>query len=95
VKYAPPNSIIRISARQKDEHFLQVQLTNQSMPIPEGDLERIFDKFYRINPSERVTGSGLGLSICKGIIEAHGGKIWAENIPEGLSFYFTLPLSRP
>jgi two-component system sensor histidine kinase KdpD len=95
VKYSPPNSTIRISANRKDEHFLQVQLTNQSMPIPEGDLERIFDKFYRIDPSERITGSGLGLSICKGIIEAHGGRIWAENIPGGLSFYFTLPLLQP
>lgn len=95
MKYSPPGSTIRISASHKDTHYLRVQLTNQSLPIPEEDLEKIFDKFYRINPSERVTGSGLGLSICKGIVEAHGGKIWAENIPGGLSFYFTLPLSRP
>lgn len=92
MKYSPPGSTIRISARRKDVHYLQVQLTNQSLPIPENDLEKIFDKFYRIDPSERVTGSGLGLSICKGIVEAHGGKIWAENTPNGLSFYFTLPL---
>lgn len=93
MKYAPAGSIIKIVAAQKDKHTMQVKFTNQSMPIPDADLEKIFDKFYRINPSERVTGSGLGLSICKGIIEAHGGKIWAENAPEGLAFYFTLPLS--
>jgi two-component system, OmpR family, sensor histidine kinase KdpD len=56
-------------------------------------LERIFDKFYRITATDRVTGTGLGLSICKGIIEAHEGRIWAENMPDGLAFNFTLPLT--
>jgi two-component system, OmpR family, sensor histidine kinase KdpD len=55
-------------------------------------LERIFDKFYRAAATERVAGIGLGLSICKGIIEAHGGRIWAENLSDGLAFNFTLPL---
>jgi two-component system sensor histidine kinase KdpD len=93
LKYAPAGSTIRITAVPKDTRVLQVRLVNQSMPVPTTDLNRIFDKFYRINPSERVTGSGLGLSICKGIIEAHGGTIWAENLPDGLAFNFTLPLS--
>jgi two-component system sensor histidine kinase KdpD len=92
LKYAPPGSMIRITARQADETSLLVRLTNQSIPVPENDLERIFDKFYRIDPSARVTGSGLGLSITKGIIEAHGGKIWAENLPDGLAFNFIIPL---
>jgi two-component system sensor histidine kinase KdpD len=93
LKYAPAGSTIRITATPKNAHVLQVWLANQSIPVPATDLDRIFDKFYRINPSERVTGSGLGLSICKGIIEAHGGTIWAENLPDGLAFNFTLPLS--
>jgi two-component system sensor histidine kinase KdpD len=92
LKYSPPGSTIRITATPKDEQFLLVTLSNQSIPVPETDLERIFDKFYRINPSERVTGTGLGLSICKGIIEAHGGTIWAENLADGLAFNFTLPI---
>jgi two-component system sensor histidine kinase KdpD len=92
LKYSPPGSTIRISVHQKDEHALLARLTNQSIPVPETDLERIFDKFYRINPSERVTGSGLGLSITKGIIEAHGGRIWAENLPDGLTFNFIIPV---
>jgi len=92
LKYSPPGSTIRLTASQQDEQTLLVRLTNQSIPVPESDLERIFDKFYRINPSERVTGSGLGLSITKGIIEAHGGKIWAENLPDGLAFNFIIPI---
>jgi two-component system sensor histidine kinase KdpD len=93
LKYSPPGSTIKITAQTKDKNFVHVILSNQSMPVPETDLERIFDKFYRINPSERVTGSGLGLSICKGIIEAHGGTIWAQNLPDGLAFNFTVPIN--
>lgn len=93
LKYSPPHSTIRIAATKKEPRQLHVTLSNQSPQIPEADLDRIFDKFYRIDSSERVTGSGLGLSICKGIIEAHGGTIWAENLPDGFAIHFTLPLS--
>ena len=61
--------------------------------MPNEHLERIFDKFYRVIAADRVTGTGLGLSICKGIIEAHGGRIWAENASERFFFNFTLPLT--
>jgi two-component system sensor histidine kinase KdpD len=60
--------------------------------VPPEHLERIFDKFYRVTAADRVTGTGLGLSICKGIIEAHNGRIWAQNLSDGLAFNFTLPL---
>ena len=92
LKYSPPGSNIEISAIQNEGTKLLVIVKNQSLPVPETDMERIFDKFYRINPSDRVTGSGLGLSICKGIIEAHGGKIWAENLADGMAFKFTIPV---
>ncbi|RPH62838.1 MAG: DUF4118 domain-containing protein, partial [Chloroflexi bacterium] len=91
LKYSPPGSTIRLSARQEAGH-IKMTVRNQSLPLPEADLDKIFDKFYRINPSERVVGSGLGLSICKGIIEAHGGRIWAVNVPDGTAFNFTLPI---
>lgn len=91
IKYSPIQSTIMIAAREIPKG-LEVTISNHSTPIPESELERIFEKFYRLNPSERVTGTGLGLSICKGMIEAHGGKIWAENIPAGVAFKFTLPL---
>jgi two-component system sensor histidine kinase KdpD len=92
LKYAPANTIIYIRTRVKDE-LIHIQISNQGPQVPSEHLERIFDKFYRITAADRVTGTGLGLSICKGIIEAHGGRIWAENIADGLAFNFTLPLT--
>jgi two-component system sensor histidine kinase KdpD len=92
LKYAPPSSVVCIRARQ-EEDWVHVQVRNQGPHIPLDDLERIFDKFYRTTDAERVTGTGLGLSICKGIIEAHSGRIWAENVHGGLAFNFTIPLS--
>ncbi len=91
LKYAPTNTVIRIHAQVEDE-VIRVQVSNQGPQVPPEHLDRIFDKFYRITAADRVTGTGLGLSICKGIIEAHGGRIWAENLKDGLAFCFTLPL---
>jgi two-component system sensor histidine kinase KdpD len=92
LKYAPVNTTIRIHAQIEDQN-IHVRVSNQGPPVPPEHLARIFDKFYRITAADRVTGTGLGLSICKGIIEAHGGKIWAENISDGLAFNFILPLT--
>jgi two-component system sensor histidine kinase KdpD len=92
LKYAPVNTTVSIRAQVEGES-VHVQVCNQGPQVPPEHLERIFDKFYRITAADRVTGTGLGLSICKGIIEAHGGRIWAENIPDGLAFNFTLPLT--
>ena len=72
--------------------MIQVTVSNQGPQVPAEHLERIFDKFYRVTEADRVTGAGLGLSICKGIVEAHGGRIWAENLRQGFAFHFTLPL---
>jgi two-component system sensor histidine kinase KdpD len=92
LKYAPAMSVIHIGAQVGNE-MIHVQVSNQGPQVPAEDIERIFDKFYRITAADRVTGTGLGLSICKGIIEAHGGRIWAENVSDGLAFHFTLPLT--
>jgi two-component system sensor histidine kinase KdpD len=93
LKYAPVNSVICIHAQVDQEESIRVQVSNQGPQVPTEDLERIFDKFYRITAADRVTGTGLGLSICKGIVEAHGGHIWAENLTDGLAFNFTIPLT--
>jgi len=92
VKFAPMDTVVRVQARVRDEATMLVQVSNQGPPVPQEHLERIFDKFYRMTAPDRVTGTGLGLSICKGIIEAHGGTIWAENLEDGFAFNFTLPL---
>ena len=92
VKYAPEKTVIRLRAFVEGES-LHVLVSNQGPQVPQEHLERIFDKFFRITAADRVTGTGLGLSICKGIIEAHGGRIWAENVQDGLAFNFTLPLT--
>jgi two-component system sensor histidine kinase KdpD len=91
LKYAPANTVICIRARVENK-LIHVQVSNQGPSVPPEHLERIFDKFYRIMAADRVTGTGLGLSICKGIVEGHGGSIWAENLSEGLAFNLTLPL---
>ena len=92
-KYSAEGTIIGIQARPVKGDLLQVTVKNQGPPVQPEHLERIFDKFYRVTAADRVTGAGLGLSICKGIVEAHGGRIWAENLTQGFAFNFTLPLS--
>ena len=93
LKYAPPNTTIHISANRQTDETLLVIVSNQGPHVPREHLDRIFDKFYRVTDADRVTGTGLGLSICKGIIAAHGGRIWAENLSDGFAFNFTIPLT--
>jgi two-component system sensor histidine kinase KdpD len=95
IKYSPPGTTIWVRSRSADEDTLLVEVTNAGPPVPAEHLDRIFDKFHRVTAQDRITGTGLGLSICKGIVEAHGGRIWAENLPDGLVFKFTLPLDWP
>jgi two-component system sensor histidine kinase KdpD len=93
VKYSPPDSAISISAYCR-ENALLVTVEDLGQPIPIAEQEHVFDKFYRLNSTKHVSGTGLGLSICKGIVEAHGGAIWAESSPEyGNRFTFSLPVS--
>jgi two-component system sensor histidine kinase KdpD len=92
LKYAPPGTTIRVEAQRRDRDNVVARVINHGPPVPEEQLDRIFDKFYRATAADRVTGTGLGLSICKGIVEAHGGRLWAENLIDGLAFNFTLPL---
>ncbi|MBK8833302.1 MAG: hypothetical protein IPO29_00085 [Anaerolineae bacterium] len=100
VKYAPAGTLIRVRARAGDEARMLVQIANESPRVPPEDLARIFDRFYRVTHADKVMGTGLGLSICKGIIDAHGGRIWAENQPpragddgRGFIFNVSLPLT--
>ena len=93
LKYSPPEGIIEIVAWIR-EKWLQIEVTDQGPGIPEKNLTQVFNKFFRLSRNEEVSGTGLGLAISKGIVEAHGGKIWAENRPGGGSkIIFTVPLT--
>lgn len=78
LKYSPVGSRIEIQA-YKSNAFVEICVADQGVGIPKEDLARVFDKFYRVQRPGNVSGTGLGLSISKGIIEAHGGFIGAEN----------------
>jgi two-component system sensor histidine kinase KdpD len=92
LKYSEPESKIVISTREHGEQ-LETAVANRGQGIPETDLGKVFDKFYRLDSPLQVSGTGLGLAICKGIVEAHGGSIWAENNKlGGVTITFTLPL---
>ena len=92
LKYSPASSQVDVQA-QMVENELQISVLDRGLGIPVGDLERVFDKFYRVQRPAHVAGTGLGLAICKGIVEAHGGRIWAENRPGGgTSITLSLPV---
>jgi two-component system sensor histidine kinase KdpD len=92
-KYSPTGTPIDVSARISDRH-LKIAIADQGIGIPHEDLHRVFDKFYRVQRPDGVTGTGLGLAICKGIVEAHSGKIKAENrAGGGTVITLTLPLA--
>lgn len=93
VKYSPQGSELLISAESKEGTVI-VSVSDNGVGIPEEELSKVFDKFYRIQQPKHISGTGLGLSICKGIIEAHGGLIWAERRPSGgTTICFQIPVS--
>ncbi|MGA2091268.1 MAG: ATP-binding protein [Endomicrobiales bacterium] len=92
VKYSGQQTPIKITVTLV-EPDVKIEVQDNGFGVPQEDLARIFDKFYRAVKPRHITGTGLGLSICKGIVEAHGGKIWAENNPvTGAKFIVSLPL---
>jgi two-component system sensor histidine kinase KdpD len=82
LKYSPPESTMEIHAHMAGA-FVEITVADRGVGIPPEDLTRIFDKFYRVQRPGNVNGTGLGLAICKGIVDAHGGFISAENRPGG------------
>ncbi len=93
VKYTPSGTPIEISATAVDG-AVRVDVADRGPGLPPGEELRIFEKFYRVPGATATSGVGLGLTICRGIITAHRGRIWAENRPGGGAvFHFTLPLA--
>ena len=94
-KYAPAGSLIRVQARRKGA-AVRLQVIDEGPGIPPADIDRIFDKFYRIRAADRQrAGTGLGLAVCRGFVEAMGGSIVAANRQErrGAVFAITLPVA--
>jgi K+-sensing histidine kinase KdpD len=93
-KYSPPDEKITVQLRA-DQTEVTVAVRDAGSGIPPQDLERIFDKFYRTDSSDAQTayGYGLGLYVCRLLVEAQGGRIWAENHPDGGAlFSLALPV---
>ncbi|MFC1967484.1 ATP-binding protein [Chloroflexota bacterium] len=95
VKHSEKGSRITIKA-MPDGQDIVVSVADEGIGIPPEMHQKVFDRFYQINNPRRQTrrGTGLGLSICRGIVEAHGGKIWVESEPgQGAKFSFNLPIN--
>ncbi len=92
LKYTPAESPIEVSAEDGGGAVL-IEVADRGPGLPAGEERRIFEKFHRAETAPSQRGAGLGLAICRGIVHAHGGRIWAENRPGGgVSVRFTLPV---
>jgi two-component system phosphate regulon sensor histidine kinase PhoR len=93
IKYNHPTGSVRISG-QEQEKYVEINITDTGIGIPEDDLPRLFERFYRVDKarSRELGGTGLGLSIVKHIIQAHNGKVSVQSaVGKGSSFTISLP----
>src|SRR6267142_1733190 len=96
IKYGRPNGNVNIEAGPAPDGFVEIRVTDDGPGIPREALERIFERFYRVDKarSREQGGTGLGLSIVKHIVQTHGGKVWAKSeLGRGATFFFTMPLN--
>ena len=95
-KYSPIGSEIRVFGKADKENLI-IGVGDQGVGIPTSDHDKIFGAFERLEPMgfERAKGAGLGLLVCRSLVEAHGGRIWVESTPgQGSTFFFSLPFKR-
>jgi signal transduction histidine kinase len=97
IKYSPGGGRIEARVEQEGES-IRFSVSDEGLGIPAGEQERIFDKFYRLDPDHRrgVGGSGLGLYICRELVHSMNGRVWVESAPgRGATFVFELPIAEP
>jgi signal transduction histidine kinase len=97
IRHTPPDGTIVLEAQEEDD-VVRVDVVDSGEGVPAADLPYIFDRFYRGEKSRArgQGGAGLGLAIAKGLVEAHGGRIWAQSLPgRGARFSFVLPKASP
>jgi two-component system phosphate regulon sensor histidine kinase PhoR len=93
VKFTRPGGEVVLSAEPAHGE-VRFAVRDTGIGIPAEEVSRIFERFYRVDKSRTGSGTGLGLSITKHIIEAHGGRIWAESVEgQGSTFFFSIPIS--
>ena len=93
IKYSPEGSEIQIKIEQRDKELVYSN-KDQGVGIPKAQQEKIFSRFFRADNVSQKPGTGLGLYLAKGLVEAHGGKVWFESEEgKGTTFYFTLPFN--
>lgn len=95
IKYGREGGHVNVTGHLLDGHAIELCVQDDGPGIPAESLERVFERFYRIDKarSREQGGTGLGLSIVKHIVQSHGGKVWAKSeVGSGAAFYFTLPL---
>ena len=93
VKFTPPGGQVRVAVRRVGDS-VEMTVTDTGVGIPPQELERIYDRFYQVEDhlTRQHGGMGLGLSIVKGLVELHGGRVWAESVPDrGSRFVVLLP----
>ena len=94
VKFTPPGGEVVLAA-QTEADFVRFSVRDSGVGIPSDELERIFERFYKADRARSGGGTGLGLSISRHLVEAHGGRIWAESTEgQGSTFYFTIPITQ-
>ena len=94
IKYGRPQGHVRIESRPLDGQMIEVSVRDDGPGIPPDSIERVFERFYRVDKarSREQGGTGLGLSIVKHIVQSHGGEVWVESeLGKGTTFFFTLP----
>ena len=97
IKFSPPNSEICLRAHALSDAEALIEVQDNGRGIPPEMLDTIFDRFQQVDASDSrdIGGAGLGLALCRGLVDLHGGKIWAESaVGRGSSFFFTVPRTR-